>query len=102
MDRMKTEQRERRKAEGETRAFVQADDDSSVSSSDEEDLAALEGRAKRRGRFGKAAHDVKEPKDRVRQWIQGDGERERRGEEDLAGGGEMNGVVRPGEVEGTV
>ena len=97
MDKMKKEQRERRKAEGENRAFVQGDDSSSMSSSVEEDLAATEGLAKKRGKLGSIAHDIKEPEEKIMEWAQGDRERGRREEEDdIAGAGREHGPQEAG------
>ncbi|KAI9871739.1 MAG: hypothetical protein M1830_002507 [Pleopsidium flavum] len=94
MNRLKTQQRERKKAESNGRAFVQGNNASSISSSDEEDLDALEeeqgqsqggGEGKQRGKFGRGFHDIKEPKDKIMAWVGGDREREDRETEDDVG-----------------
>jgi len=107
MDRWKGQQRERKKKEGDGRVVVQGDRASSVSSSDVEDLDALEaeqdghgregdgGRRRRprgrrdggrgngtggkaRGKLNKHLHGVTEPKDRFMGWMQEGRERELR------------------------
>lgn len=55
MNKMKNEQRERRKAEGSDTVYAQMDDDSSLSSSDEEELAERAGERPRQG-HGKLEH----------------------------------------------
>ena len=77
MAKMKTEQRERKKAEGKGMAYIQ-DSDGEISSSDEEDLARMESKGRRR----KKREKVAEPKTSIGKWIQGDKERARREEED--------------------
>lgn len=77
MNKMKTEQRERKNTEGAGMAFIQ-DSDGEISSSDEEDLDKQEARGRRRKRREKVA----EPKTIVGKWRRGDKERERREEED--------------------
>ena len=87
MDKMKRQQRERRKAEGENRAYVQPDDAGSISSSDEEDLDAAAGQSKEKGKLAQARDKMAAPGEAIRNWVQGDKERERREEEeDMAGG----------------
>jgi len=104
MDKLKTQQRERKKAEGDGRAFVQGDNASSISSSDEEDLTALEeqqgqpqGGGQRRGKIRKGLHDIAEPKDKIMVWVEGDRETEDR--ETADDGGAMRGR-EPREMEG--
>ncbi len=90
MDKMKKEQRERKKSEAGGVAFIQ-DDGDSMSSSDEEELdrrgAGGEGEQKQTvGKLGKVKETVLEPKNKVEEWVQGDREREEREtEEDMAG-----------------
>jgi len=79
MDKMKTEQRERKKTEGEGMQFVQ-DSDGEISSSDEEDLDRATGA--KASKKQKAKNKVKQPKTKLGQWVQGDKEREQREEED--------------------
>lgn len=87
MDKMKRQQRERRKAEGKTRAYVQPDDAGSISSSDEEELDAATGQSQEKGKLAQAKNKMAEPKDAIQDWVQGDKERERREEEeDMVGG----------------
>ncbi|MCJ1339006.1 hypothetical protein MMC09_004295 [Bachmanniomyces sp. S44760] len=76
MGKLKNEQRERKKAEGNHKAFVQGGR-GSVSSSDEEDLDAAAGQPKERGTVHKVAHDIAEPKDKVMEWAAGDSKREK-------------------------
>lgn len=89
MDKMKEEQRERKKSEAGGVAFIQ-DDGDSMSSSDEEELdrrgAGGEGEQKQMvGKLGKVKETVLEPKNKVEEWAQGDREREEREtEEDMA------------------
>lgn len=73
MQRMKTEQRERRKVEGEDRTYAQADH-SSISSSDEENLDEVSGNPKKRNRLSAFAHKLSEPKDTLLDWAQRDGQ----------------------------
>ena len=81
MAKMKTEQRERKKVEGKGMAYIQ-DSDGEIISSDEEDLARVESKGRRR----KKREKVAEPKTSIGKWIQGDKERARREEEnDMAG-----------------
>ena len=77
MNKMKTEQRERKKAEGKGMAFVQ-DSDGEISSSDEEDLDRQEANGRRKKKREKAA----EPKTTIGKWTKGDKERETREEDD--------------------
>ena len=81
MDKLKSQQRERKKAEGRHSAVVQGDG-GSISSSDEEDLDAQAGEPKERGKLGKVGHAIAEPKDQILNWVQGDKEREQRETED--------------------
>ena len=86
MDNMKAKQRERRKAEGGNRAYVQHDG-GSISSSDEDDLAAQAEKQskpepKPKGTPEKVAHEVAVPEEKISQWVQGDKEREKREQED--------------------
>ena len=81
MDKMKEQQRERKKAEVGHRAFAQGDA-GSISSSDEEQLDAAAGEPKERGKLRQVGHDIAEPKDKIMSWAQGDKEREKREEED--------------------
>lgn len=81
MDKLKSQQRERKKAEGQHSAFVQVDG-GSISSSDEEDLDAQAGELAGRGKLGKVGHTIAEPKDQIMNWVQGDKEREQRETED--------------------
>ena len=81
MDKMKEDQRKRRKAEGDNRAYIQGDD-SSISSSDEEDLDAVTKQRKHRGKLAQVGHDIVEPKDKIMAWAQGDKERGKREEQD--------------------
>ena len=83
---MKTEQRERRKAEGANRAYVQHDG-GSISSSDEEDVDAQaemqsKSESKPKTALEKVAHGVAAPEEKITQWAQGDKEREKREEKD--------------------
>ena len=71
MSKLKQEQRDRRKAEGENHTYAQADD-SSISSSDEEDLDELSGNSKHRGKLATLAHNLSEPKDAIMNWAQDD------------------------------
>lgn len=100
MDRMKSEQRERRKAEGENRAYLQGDS-SSISSSDEEDLDALAGEPKKRGRLGRIAHNIAEPKDTVLGWAQRDRSRGKvRGGDSADAAASASRAARQGEAVG--
>ena len=54
MNKMKTEQRERKKSEGKWMAFIQ-DSDGEISSSDEEDLDRQESKGRRKKKREKAA-----------------------------------------------
>ena len=76
MTKLKDQQRERRKVEGEDRAYAQADD-SSISSSDEEELDELSGNTKQRGKLAAMAHKLSEPKDTMLEWAQGTSKLER-------------------------
>ena len=67
MGRMKDEQRERRKAEGDNRVYAQLDDSSSISSSDEEDLAERAGETPHQGKMKHAAQKMSKPKDQLKQ-----------------------------------
>ena len=80
MSKLKDEQRARRKAEGEDRTYAQADD-SSISSSDEEELDALSGSAKHRGKLATIAHELSDPKDMILHWAQSDGKEEGKGKD---------------------
>lgn len=77
MDILKSQQRERKKAEGQHSAVVQGDG-GSISSSDEEDLDSQAGKPKARGKLGKLGHTIAEPKDQIMTWAQGDKDREQR------------------------
>ena len=81
MDRMKTEQRERKKAEGTGMQFVQ-DSDGEISSSDEEDLDRAERGATKGGKRQKARKKARKPKTKLGQWVEGNRQREQREEED--------------------
>ena len=83
MDKLKSQQREHKKAEGGHEAVVQGDA-GSMSSSDEENLDALAGKGpkKERGKLGKVGQTIAAPKDQVMSWAQGDKEREKRETED--------------------
>lgn len=96
MEKYKKEQTERRKAEGANVAVLQGDA-GSISSSDEEDLDALAGQPKERGKLGKVAHGVAEPKETVMGWADGTKEREkRRGEDDEGCAGRVGEDVEGG------
>ena len=84
LDKCKKEQTARRRAEGANVAVLQGDA-GSISSSDEEDLDALAGQPKDRGKLGKVAHGVAGPKEMVMGWAEGTREREKRGGEDDEG-----------------
>lgn len=76
MDRMKTEQRERKQKEGTHRAYVR-DDGDSLSSSDEEELDQ---------RVAEAEGGPTKEKKGLKAWMQGDRNREKReAEDDMAG-----------------
>ena len=82
MNEMKEQQRARRKAEGNDRAYIQRDSDS-ISSSDMEDLDTTAGQQRQRGKLAQMGHNVKEPKDTILGWAQGEKkEREERETED--------------------
>lgn len=94
MNKMKTEQRERKKAEGQGLQFIQ-DSDGEISSSDESDLDAAERRAtgaSRVSRKKKVRGKTTQPKTKLGQWREGDKQREKRAEEDDAAG-QSNGNV---------
>ncbi|MCJ1251483.1 hypothetical protein MMC30_008717 [Trapelia coarctata] len=95
MEKYKKEQSERRKAEGKNVAILQGDA-GSISSSDEEDLDALAGQPKERGKIGKVAHGVAEPKEKVMEWAGGTKRREKREEEDDQGAARGEGGVDEG------
>lgn len=82
MDKMKEQQRERRKAEGEARAYVQPDDAGSISSSDEEELDAAAGQSPVKGKLSRAKDKIAEPNDAIRNWVQGNQESEQREEQE--------------------
>ena len=88
MNELKEHQRERRRAEGDNRAFVQRDSDS-ISSSDIENLDTAAGRPKQRGKLAQVGHNVKEPKGTILKWAQGEKkQREKREtEDDMAAAG---------------
>ena len=72
MGKMKGEQRERHKAEGQQLVYMQADDSSSVSSSDVDDLDARGGGAARHeGRAKKAYGKARAPGDRFNDLVHG-------------------------------
>ena len=74
MNKMKSEQRERKNKEGPNIALAQAGSDaSSVSSSDVEQLDAAAGQPKQRGPVKQAFHKVSEPKETVMGWAQKEG-----------------------------
>lgn len=77
MDKLKSQQRQRKKAEGQHSAVVQGDG-GSISSSDEEDLDSQAGKPKARGKLGQVGHTIAEPKDQIMNWVQGNTEREQR------------------------
>lgn len=79
MDKMKTEQRKRKTAEGEGMQFVQ-DSDGDISTSDEEDLDRATGTMA--SKKEKAKKKAKQPKTKLGEWVQGNKEREQREEED--------------------
>ena len=70
MNKMKGEQRERHKAEGDTRLYVQGDDSSSISSSDVDDLDARAG-GQQQGRLKKMVGRVREPGERFSDVVHG-------------------------------
>ena len=90
MEKMKKEQRERKKSETGGVAFIQ-DDGDSLSSSDEEELdrrgrAHEDEQKQKKGKLSKAKDGVLEPKNKIEGWRDGDREREEREtEEDMAG-----------------
>ena len=79
MGKMKDEQRERRRAEGNERVYAQMDDNSSFSSSDEEDLMERTGERPHQGKLGHAAQKFSKPVGQLKQ-----GEKERKSK-DAAG-----------------
>ena len=66
MDRMKNEQRERRKAEGNDRVYAPMDDSSSMSSSDEEDLEERAGDRARQSKLEQTAQKLSVPKKQLK------------------------------------
>ncbi|KAI9704393.1 MAG: hypothetical protein M1836_007256 [Candelina mexicana] len=79
MNKLKTEQRERKKAEGNQIQYVQADD-SSISSSDEEDLADQARGKRKSGKHQIEMNAVTHPVGKVKGWAhQSDKRREERG-----------------------
>lgn len=90
MEKYKKEQTERRKTEGENIAVVQGDA-GSISSSDEEDLDAVAGQPKERGKLAKVAHGVAEPKEKVMEWAEGTKQSEKREEEEDEGAANRRG-----------
>ena len=100
MDRLKTQQRDRKKAEGHGRVVLQGSRSSSVSSSDEDDLDELEeaqrreegpeaehghgpGRQGGKSKMSRGLRDLAdEPKGRIMAWVQ---DRESKGENERAG-----------------
>ncbi len=87
MDKMKTEQRERKTAEGKGMQYVQ-DSDGDISSSDEEDLDRATGA--KTSKKEKAKKKARQPKTKLGEWVQGNKEREQREEED-----DMAGMKKP-------
>ena len=84
MDKMKEEQRSRKKKDGKHVAVVQGDG-GSISSSDEEDLDNAEAQndePKSRGLVEKVGHTIAVPEEKVTEWAQGDKAREQRETED--------------------
>jgi hypothetical protein len=85
MEKMKNQQRERRKAEGHQQAFVQGDG-GSISSSDEEDLDrhedAVNNDRPKKGKAEKIVDTLAVPEQKLNQWKEGDKEREQREEDD--------------------
>ena len=83
MGKLKGEQRERKKHEGGgPAAFVQGDS-GSISSSDEEDLAATEGEVTGKNSGGQKGTSVEEPKNKIKGWVKGgNAQREAREEDD--------------------
>jgi len=85
MEKMKNQQRERRKAEGHQQAFVQGDG-GSISSSDEEDLDrhedAVNNDKPKKGKAEKIVDTLAVPEQKLNQWKEGDKEREQREEDD--------------------
>ncbi|MCJ1474686.1 hypothetical protein MMC13_003346 [Lambiella insularis] len=86
MDKMKDEQRERKKAEKQNRAYVQGDG-GSISSSDEEDLNNHEQTVfgesnEKQGKLRKVGHAITQPEEKIMDWAKGDREREQRETED--------------------
>ncbi|MCJ1319487.1 hypothetical protein MMC15_004823 [Xylographa vitiligo] len=87
MDKMKDEQRSRKKKEGKHAAVVQGDG-GSISSSEEEDLdnaAAQNDEPKKKGLVAKVGHAFAAPEEKVTEWVQGDKAREKRETEDDTG-----------------
>ena len=81
MDKWKTEQRERKKVEGNHKIGVQPEDNSSLSSSDVEDLDEQEniaGGGNRPGAKEKVLGKVEEPLEKLKELRKGDREREER------------------------
>ena len=86
MDKMKTEQRERKKAEGKGVVYLQDSDSSSLSSSDEEDLAARARAAAGGAENGPRSRKKGKGKRVLKEWVDGNRERvQRETEEDMAG-----------------
>ena len=81
MNKMKTEQRERKNVEGKEIQFIQ-DSDGEISSSDEEDLDRAEAGGRKGSRKQRVKKKARQPKTKLGQWVEGDRERERREEED--------------------
>jgi len=85
MEKMKNQQRERRKAEGHQQAFVQGDG-GSISASDEEDLDrhedAVNNDKPKKGKAEKIVDTLAVPEQKLNQWKEGDKEREQREEDD--------------------
>ncbi|MCJ1396325.1 hypothetical protein MMC18_009214 [Xylographa bjoerkii] len=87
MDKMKGEQRSRKKREGKHAAVVQGDG-GSISSSDEEDLDTAAGQndqPKKKGPVEKVGHTIAAPEEKVMEWATGDRAREQRETEDDTG-----------------
>lgn len=86
MEKMKGEQRERRKAEGNDHVYAQMNDDSSLSSSDEEDLEERAGNKPYQSKLGRTAEKLSKPVDQLVQADKEKKEREvREAEDDMAG-----------------
>ena len=73
MNKMKGEQRERKKKEASNVALAQVSDDSSISSSDEEGLERAAGSQQQSSKAGKLLHGVSDPKAAMLDWAQKDG-----------------------------